>query len=120
MQKFNFETQYVKGKENFLTDFLLRRPFLNAMSLMNDIMLNNIKGFYRDDTFFSIHFESLSKEFRTLEKLINYLLVFWMRIFYIISMKFVFLRWGIIKRTLFMIVTIFQSQVIQGFRKYMW
>ena len=38
-----------------------RRLFLNAVSLVKDIMLDNIKEFYKDDAFFSILLESLSK-----------------------------------------------------------
>ena len=63
MQVFNFEIQYVKGKENSLVDSLSRRPFINAMSLVKDTLFDNIKGFYRDDALISIFFESLSREF---------------------------------------------------------
>ena len=54
MQEFNFEIQYVKGKKNVLADSLSCRPFSKAVSLMKDTMLDNIKGFYKDDAFFSI------------------------------------------------------------------
>lgn len=43
------------------------------MSLVKDTMLDNIKGLYRDDTFFSNPFESLSKKSRFQEKTNNFL-----------------------------------------------
>ena len=43
------------------------RRILNAVSLVKDTMFYNIKGFYKDDAFSSIPFESLSKESRIRE-----------------------------------------------------
>jgi len=59
----------VKGKENVVAYTLSRRSFLNAVSLLNVTILNQIKGGYEDDVFFSILFESLSKETRNKEKI---------------------------------------------------
>ena len=62
MHEFNFEIQYVKGKENVVGHFLSRISFLNAVSLVKDTVFEKIKGLYGDDVFFSIPFESLSKK----------------------------------------------------------
>ena len=69
MQEFNFEIQYVKGKKNVVAYSLSRRSFSNAVPLVKDITLDKIKGYYMDDVFFSIHFESLSKKSRTQEEI---------------------------------------------------
>ena len=69
MQEFNFEIQYVKSKENVVADTLSHKPFLNAVSLVKYTILDEIKGGYKDDVFYSIHFESLSKEARFQEEI---------------------------------------------------
>ena len=119
MQVFNFEIQYVKGKENSLVDSLSRRPFINAMSLVKDTLFDNIKGFYRDDVLISIFLRVCQENFDFKRKLKNILHMFWVQVFYIMSLEFVFLMWGTIKRTSFTTFTIFLFQVIWGFRKHM-
>ena len=42
------------------------------MSLVKDVMFDNIKEVYRDDVFFSIPFKSLSKESRRHEEIDNF------------------------------------------------
>ena len=43
MQKFNFEIQYVKGKKMVVADSLSRRPYLNAMFLVEYTIFDQIK-----------------------------------------------------------------------------
>jgi hypothetical protein len=68
MQEFNLRIQYVKKKDNILTNSLSCRPFLNAVFLVEETMIDTIKGFYMDDVLFSIPFESFSKDSRNQEK----------------------------------------------------
>ena len=49
-------------------DTLSHSPFVNAVHVVKDNTFDIIKPLYRDDMFFSIRFESLSKESRTQEK----------------------------------------------------
>ena len=61
-------------------------------------MLDNIKMFYGNDVFFTIHFESLSKESRFQEEIDKKNLpMFWIWLFYITSLRFVLQRCGIIE-----------------------
>lgn len=67
MQKINFKIQCVKRVDYVLADSLSHRPFVNAVDLLKNIILNSIKPFYTEDVFFSTHFASLLKETRTQE-----------------------------------------------------
>ena len=66
MQVFNFEIQYVKDKE-YVVVFLFHEGHF-----IEDTKLYQIKGCYKDDVFFSILFESLSKEARIQEEIDKY------------------------------------------------
>jgi hypothetical protein len=89
MQKLNLEIQYVKGGKFVVAHSLSCRVFVNTMSLMKKIMLDNIESFM--ETMYSS--------------------IILLRI---CQNGFVFQTRGIIRNTFSMIVTIFLSQVIRG------
>jgi hypothetical protein len=65
LQEYDFDIEYVKGKENVVADALSRRPLANAISCIRNSLIDEIKIHYVDDEFFKLSFESLSKEART-------------------------------------------------------
>ena len=65
LQEFDFEAEYVKGKENVVADALFRRPMVNAISCIKNSLIDEIKMHYVDDEVFSLPCESLIKESRT-------------------------------------------------------
>ena len=60
LQEFYFEIKYIKGKENVVVDALCRRPLANAISCIENSLMDDIKMHYIGDKFFSIPFENLS------------------------------------------------------------
>ena len=66
MQVFNFEIQYVKDKEYVVVFHFHEGHFIK------ETKLDKIKRCYKDDVFFSILFESLSKEARIQEEIDKY------------------------------------------------
>lgn len=55
-----------------MVDSLPLRPYVNAMSLVKDIMFDIIKEVYRDDVFFLISFKFFSKKSRRQEEIDNF------------------------------------------------
>lgn len=73
MQHFNFEIQYVTGKENVVAYSLSRRPFVNGVSLVKVLMIDNIYKFDSRDVFSLYSFlEFFSKEYRVRIEIDNY------------------------------------------------
>jgi len=69
LQEFNFDIEYIKGKENVVVDALSRRLLANAFSCIRNSLMDEIKMHYPNDNFFRSSFESLSKEARTMDKI---------------------------------------------------
>ena len=69
LQEFDFDIEFIKGKENMVADALSRRPLANAISCIRNPLIDEIKGRYTTDDFFKFSFESLSKEARTADEI---------------------------------------------------
>ena len=69
MQKFDFDIEYVEGKENVVVVALSRRLLANAISGIRNLLLDEIKGHYTTDDFFKLSFEILSKDAKTVEEI---------------------------------------------------
>ena len=65
LQEYDFEIEYVKGKENVVADALSRRPVVNAISCIKNTLIDEIKIHYAGDKVFSLPCESLIKDSRT-------------------------------------------------------
>ena len=72
LQEFDFDLEYVKGKENVVADALSRRLLANAISCIGNSLIDEIKMHYANDDFFKFPFESLFKETRSVDEIENF------------------------------------------------
>ena len=68
-QEFDFDIEYVKGKENVVANVLLKRSLANAISCITNSLIDVIKMNNYNDDFLKIPFKSLSKEARTMNEI---------------------------------------------------
>jgi hypothetical protein len=119
MQKFNFAIQYIKNKENVVAIFFSPRPFINAMSLLKESIFDTIEEFYKENVYFSIPFESLTKKSRIqlkVDKFFAY--IFDVDILYHKSRSCVY-EVGVHKKNIIHDCHNIFIQVIEGFKKHM-
>jgi hypothetical protein len=75
LQQFDFglAIHYIKGKENFIANVLSHWPLDNAISMVRNTMIKDIKKKYVQYEWFKEHYESLQKNGITHEKIQKYM-----------------------------------------------
>jgi hypothetical protein len=74
LQQFDFglTMHYIKGKENILANALSCWSLANAISMVRNVVIEDIQNYYVQDEWFKENYESLKKNGRTHKKIQKY------------------------------------------------
>jgi len=70
---FGSTMHYIKGKENFLANAFSHWPLANAISMVNNTVIEDIQNYYVQDEWFKEHYESFLKNDKTHEEIQKYM-----------------------------------------------
>ena len=62
LQEYDFEIEYLPGRDNFIADALSRREFVSTISVIRSQLSDLVRESLPDDAFFGILYQDLSRE----------------------------------------------------------